>query len=78
MRVSSNFEDIIYVLDNGTNLMGELKSADKEVVDFLKSECNNLLANTALEETIACALPLNSDNERIHFVIHVIQQIVEI
>jgi len=77
-RVSTDFEDIIYVLDNRVNLLDELKIADKEVSTFLKYEFQKLLSKANPEELIACALPTNSDDERIHLLINVIQQIVEL
>jgi len=75
-RGSTDFEDIIYVVDNRTDLLEELKTTDNEVLTFLKSEFGELLSKSNLEELIACMLPSNSDEERIHFVINVIQQIV--
>ena len=65
-------------MDNRTNLLDELKTTDKEVVAFLKSEFGKLLSKSNLEELIACTLPSNSDEERIYFVINVIQQIAEL
>jgi len=76
-RTSTDFEDIIYVLDNRINLLDELKITDKEVLTFLKYEFEKILSKSNTEELIACALPTNSENERIHFIIDVIQQIVE-
>lgn len=76
-RTSTDFEDIIYVLDNRTNLLDELKITDKEVSTFLKSEFEKFLLKSNFEELISCALPTNSGEERIHFIIDVIQQIVE-
>jgi len=77
-RGSTDFEDVIYVVDNRTNLLDELRTSDKEVVAFLKSEFGKLMSKRNLEELIACTLRSNSDEERIHFVINVIQQIVEL
>ena len=77
-RGSTDFEDIIYVVDNRTNLLDELKTTDKEVVAFLKSQCVKLLSKSNLEELIACTLLSNSNEERIHFVLNLIQQIVEL
>ncbi len=54
-----------------------MKIADNEVLTFLKSEFEKILSKSNTEELIACALPTNSENERIHFIIDVIQQIVE-
>ena len=78
LRISSDFEDVIYVLHNSTNLLAELKNAGKEVVDFVKSECNKLLSNTTSEESIACALPLSLGEERIKYIKEIIQQICKI
>ena len=77
-RGSTDLEDIIYVADNRTNLLDELKTTNIEVVAFLKSEYEKLLSKRNLEELIACTLPSDSNEERIHFVINVIQQIVEL
>lgn len=63
-RTSSDFEDIIYVLDNRENIVEELSKCNAEVLQFLKDECRKLVEHKGLEEAIACALPLNSDKDR--------------
>lgn len=74
-RGSTDFEDIIYVLDNRTILLDELKTADKEVVSFLKYEYDTLVSKSNFVELIACSMPSNSGEERINQVMQVIQQI---
>lgn len=74
-RVSTDFEDIIYVLDNRTNLFEELKAANNDVLSFLKSEFEKLLSKSNLEELITCAMPLNSESERINRVKQIFQHI---
>ena len=45
-----NFVYIIYVLDNRTNLLEELKKADKEVITFLKSKNEKLVSKSIFTE----------------------------
>ncbi len=75
VRLSSDFEDIVYILDNRKDLTNELMESDGKVVDYLKSECIRLLENKILEEGVFCMLPLNSDHERINHVISIIREI---
>lgn len=37
-RFSTDFEDIVYVLENGKNVVEELTAADKDVKSYLKNE----------------------------------------
>jgi|GEM_PF-2992728 len=43
-----------------------MKIADNEVLTFLKSEFEKILSKSNTEELIACALPTNSGEERLH------------
>jgi predicted nucleotidyltransferase len=78
LRTSSDFEDIIYVLDNRTNLVGELNNADNSVVTFIIEECKQLLAGSGLPEAVFCALPSFSGEARINSVLQTIKRISEI
>ncbi len=51
-RTSTDFEDIIYVLENRTAIWDELKSADQDVKTYLQDEFSNLLSGEHLEEWI--------------------------
>ncbi len=53
-RTSHDFEDIIYVIDNRTTIVEEVRVADKRIRDFLKSEFKKIL-NTAYAEEILSA-----------------------
>lgn len=53
-RTSHDFEDIIYVIDNRTTIVEEVRVADKRIRDFLKSEIKKIL-NTAYAEEILSA-----------------------
>ncbi|NEW80796.1 MAG: hypothetical protein GZ094_00295 [Mariniphaga sp.] len=78
LRSSSDFEDIIYILDNRLNLISELKDSGTGVIASLNSFCKKLLQNGALEEVVACALPLNSEYGRVMQVIDIIKIISEL
>jgi predicted nucleotidyltransferase len=53
-RTSSDFEDIIYVLENRKEIWKEMIEAKKELQDYLKFEFENLLKNSNIEEWIDC------------------------
>ncbi len=49
-RTSHDFEDIIYVLDNRTTIVDEIKMAPKQVMDFLKSEIQKITTSPYFDE----------------------------
>lgn len=53
-RTSTDFEDIIFVMENRPELWRELNAADTEVRDYLKYEFNKLLNTPYIEEWIDC------------------------
>lgn len=78
LRISSDFEDIIYVLDNRVELIQDLENAANDVFDFLRFECLKLLSRKTIFEEIACVMPYNSDDDRIGFVFDRIKQILKV
>lgn len=66
LRQSHDFEDIIYILDNCTNILEDIRNED--VKNYLKEECENLLENEGLSEGIACALGPVSDSDRVEII----------
>ena len=39
LRQSHDFEDIIYILDNCTSILEDIRNADEDVKNYLKTEC---------------------------------------
>jgi predicted nucleotidyltransferase len=39
LRQSRDFEDIIYILDNCTSILEDIRNADEDVKNYLKTEC---------------------------------------
>jgi hypothetical protein len=78
LRQSHDFEDIIYILDNCTDIVENIRSSNVDVKRYLKSECQKLLENDALAEAMDCALPLGSDSDRVEMIDTLISDISEL
>lgn len=68
LRQSHDFEDIIYILDNCTDILDNVINADEDVKNYLKTECESLLENEELSEGIECALGPGSDSDRVEII----------
>jgi predicted nucleotidyltransferase len=68
LRQSQDFEDIIYVLDNCTDILENIRNADQDVKNYLKAECESLLEDDGLSEGIDSALPYGSDSDRVEII----------
>ena len=75
---SHDFEDIVYILDNCTSILEDIRNAEGDVKNYLKGECNGLLENDGLSEGIASALPYGSDSDRVEMIITLITDITEL
>ena len=78
LRQSHDFEDIIYILDNCTQLLNDISKANSTVKAYLKEECKNLLENNNITEGVETALPYGSGEEGTDIILELIQSIVEI
>lgn len=76
LRLSHDFEDIIFILDNTTNITDVIDNrTDVSLKSYLSNQSSMLLTDKNIEEAISCALPLNSEEERIGYIIEVLEQI---
>lgn len=78
LRQSHDFEDIIYILDNCTELVDSINSANGTLKSYLKEECLKLLANDNLIEGIETALPYGSGEEGTDIILGILRNIAEI
>ena len=53
-RMSHDFEDIVYIIDNNLNLIDNVKNADEDVQLFLKKMSKEILYHTSRNEIIEC------------------------
>lgn len=78
LRLSHDFEDIIYVLDNCTELMEVISSSgDIELRKYLKEMFGVFIRNENIEESVRCALPLYTDDERVEYIVDRMTRISE-
>ena len=78
LRQSHDFEDIIYILDNCTSIFENIRNADEDVKNYLKTECEKLFANDGLSEGIESALPYGSDSDRVEIIEDLILEIASL
>jgi hypothetical protein len=78
LRQSHDFEDIIYILDNCTELIFRVKKANEDVKTYLKVEFENLLNNKGLTEGIETSLPYGSEEETTEIIMQLIKNIASI
>jgi len=67
-RTSSDFEDIVYVLNNRTAIWEEMKNAPISVKTFLKEEFQKLVAEDYLYEWISSHLEYN-EQRRVNYIL---------
>ena len=77
-RMSHDFEDIIYILDNNSSILDDIASTDQDVQLFLKEMSKEILSHSSLNEIIECHLNPFEANERREFVIKILKQIEEL
>jgi hypothetical protein len=68
LRQSHDFEDIIYILDNCTIILEDVRNAEADVQNYLKTQCQNFLENDGISEGIESALPYGSDSDRVEMI----------
>ncbi|MGV8829679.1 MAG: hypothetical protein ACWA6U_15340 [Breznakibacter sp.] len=78
LRQSHDFEDIIYILDNCSELLESITDSNESVKAYLKEECSKLLGNNGLIEGIESALPYGSEEEATEIIMELIQNIANI
>jgi len=67
-RMSSDFEDIVFVMNNRGAIWDEMKDSPENVKQFLKNEFGKLLQEPYIDEWISCHLSYN-EQRRVAFII---------
>jgi predicted nucleotidyltransferase len=74
-RSSTDFEDIMFVLNARSAIWENLRDAPKEVNEYLKKEFSQLLAHPYIDEWISVHLNYNEQN-RVNFIISSLTEFV--
>ena len=75
-RFSSDFEDIVHVLNNRQSIWEEMKNTDKQVKQYLKREFAKLLDQKYIDEWISVHLDY-SEQRRVGFIFGGLADFVE-
>jgi predicted nucleotidyltransferase len=77
-RWSHDFEDLVYLLDNRPELINEIKEADTKLIRYIQKHFMAFQENPMLEEGISCVLPYGSGEERVEYIIKLMDNILKI
>ncbi|WP_291723130.1 hypothetical protein [Bernardetia sp.] len=69
LRISHDFEDIIYVVQNNEGVVKAVNSSKKAVKSYLKSRFQGILEDKNHREAIEAVMPYNSTSEEVEFVL---------
>ena len=75
-RTSHDFEDIIYVLDNRTDIVEQLAEVPDDVRPYLEEQLQRILDDRVMHEAIIGNLFYETREERYHRIIECIKQII--
>ena len=78
LRQSHDFEDIIYIIDNCTEIVDIIKVSKPDIKEYLKLEAKKLIENSSINEGIECALPYGSDSDRVEMILDRLLEISEL
>ncbi len=75
-RMNSDFEDIIYVFDNRSELLNEISESPEPVRMYLQAQINGLLNNPTVYENVYAHLERNTASQRTQRILEIWQAIV--
>ncbi|MEZ4825758.1 MAG: hypothetical protein R3C61_05605 [Bacteroidia bacterium] len=75
LRLSEDFQDLVYILDNRQEILNDIHQAFYEVRAYIQQQFVRFLSHPGLEEGIAYALPDSFDEENIYRIKTLIRQI---
>jgi hypothetical protein len=75
-RSSTDFEDIVFVLNTRNTIWQDMNEAPKEVRDYLKTEFKQLLAHLYIDEWVGANLNY-TEQRRANFIIGSLTEFVE-
>ena len=76
-RTSHDFEDIIYILDNRTDLVEEIRKAPVDVKKYLCGEFKKIIEGNTLRETIYGNLFYETRDKRFEYIMEKLKAILK-
>lgn len=65
LRLSHDFEDIVYLFDNCLSLEREFLTADEKVRNHLSDSFTKIMQMSVFKEALACSMPPNAEKDRV-------------
>lgn len=75
-RISHDFEDVIYVLDNNSDIVSDFANANESVQNFLRDMSQEILTHFSRNEIIECHLNQITAEKRRRFIVHKLEQMI--
>lgn len=75
-RMSSDFEDIVFVLNNRRSIWDDLKNAPPLLKEYLRKQFTSLLSKDYMYEWISVHLD-HSEQKRVSYILAGLQQVIE-
>jgi hypothetical protein len=64
LRLSHDFEDIVYLFDNCLALEKDFYKADEKIREYLSDSFSRLIKMPIFKEALACSMPHNAERDR--------------
>jgi hypothetical protein len=75
LRISHDFEDIVYLFDNCSKIIEKYVAADENIRLYLAKEFSNLMQQPVFKEAVLYALPYGSQEDRVTEILDKIEYI---
>ena len=76
LRFSTDFEDIVFVLDNAPDVLAQVRSESTAVLTYLQQTFRQLLSRPDLEEGIYAHLPPRFATARLDGIMNLLKQLI--
>ena len=76
LRVSHDFEDIIYIVQNNANLVSTVQTINLEVQSYLKEQFKRVLEDKNHRESVESVMSYGSLTEEIEFILEKIKELI--
>lgn len=74
MRLSTDFEDVVFMFNSRKELLSEIKNSSTNVLKYIIEKMNYFISHQDIEEGIIAVLPYGSGDERMRYIKNLMQE----
>lgn len=74
MRLSTDFEDVVFMFNSRKELLSEIKNSSANVLKYIIEKMNYFISHQDIEEGIIAVLPYGSGDERMRYIKNLMQE----